>query len=80
MGKEDWPKYVALIEPEQGLAMMEKAQKDAVEKQHNAKKKGSSNVLSISGGYMGGYGGDDDGLIDFTSWDLNDGDSQNFTK
>ena len=53
---------------------------DAVEKQQKAKKKkGSSGVLSISGGYMGGYGEGDDGLIDFTSWDLNDEGSQNFT-
>ena len=67
--KKIWPKYVTLVEPEQGLIMMKNAQNDAVEKQQKAKKKkGSSGVLSISGGYIGGYGEGDDGLIDFTSW------------
>ena len=63
-----------------GIDYDENAQNDAVEKQQKAKKKkGSSGVLSISGGYIGGYGEGDDGLIDFTSWDLNDEGSQNFT-
>ena len=76
-GKEDWPKYCFLIEPEKGLELMENASQNAVEAQNKAKKKNSgTNVVSISGGYYGGDGGDDyDGFIDFTTWDLDDDDN-----
>ena len=56
---------------------MENASQNAVETQNKAKKKNSgTNVVSISGGYYGGDGGDDnDGFIDFTTWDLDDDDN-----